>query len=60
MMDRSSCSDSKGSNDHIVKPVDDELVDAKCLATMNPESSFKTTFRRPQGTSPEPLRVNQV
>ena len=33
------------------------LVGATCLATLNPESGFKTAFRRPPGISPEPLAL---
>ena len=46
MLDCGSGSDQKGSNDRIVKPVDNQglLVDTKCLATVYPESSFKTPF----------------
>ena len=50
-----------GSSGRIAKPMDNQVcwLMPKCLAATNPESSFKTTCRRPQGTSPEPNRLNR-
>ena len=47
MLDYGSGSDQKGSDDRIVKQVDNQglLVDARCLTTIYPESGFKTAFQ---------------
>ena len=52
----------EGSDSCIAEPCAQSFlqVDATCVATPNPESSFKTAFQRPQGTSSHPLRLNWV